>query len=66
MSICESFTSIQEKEERAVNDERKVDAVTALTPLYKPSHAYAPEQVPRLPAVTMTQYSGKQYTKWLS
>ncbi len=66
MSICESSISIQEKEGRAVTDECKVDAVTKPTPLYEPSHTYALGEEPRLPALTMTQYSGKQYTKWHS
>lgn len=66
MSMYQVFTAIQGNEGRSVTDENKVDAVTTPTPLYEPSHTYALGQEPRLPAVTMTQYSAKQYTKWLS
>ena len=43
-----------------------VDAVTAPTPLYDPDAAYAAGEEPDQPAVTMTQYAARQYTKWLS
>lgn len=43
-----------------------VDAITAPTRLYEPSFTFEKGQDPRQPAVTMTQYAAKQYTKWLS
>ena len=43
-----------------------VDGVTAPTPLYDPSFTYYPGEEPDQPAVTMTQFAAKQYTKWLS
>ncbi|MDA1014705.1 MAG: formylglycine-generating enzyme family protein [Planctomycetota bacterium] len=43
-----------------------VDAITAPTRLYEPSFTFAKGADPRQPAVTMTQYAAKQYTKWLS
>ena len=43
-----------------------VDGVTAPTPLYDPSTTYSSGEDPRQPAVTMTPYAAKQYTKWLS
>ncbi len=43
-----------------------VDAVTIPTPLYEPDFTYSSGQDPKLPAVTMSQYAAKQYTKWLS
>ncbi|MGL4514847.1 MAG: formylglycine-generating enzyme family protein [Lacipirellulaceae bacterium] len=43
-----------------------VDAVTAPTPLYDPSTTYESGEDPGLPAVSMTLYGAKQYTKWLS
>ncbi|TWU27857.1 formylglycine-generating enzyme family protein [Bythopirellula polymerisocia] len=43
-----------------------VDAVTCPTPLYDSSFTYAPGEEPEQPAVTMTQFAAKQYTKWLS
>ena len=44
----------------------QVDAITVPTPLYEPSHTYEHGDDPKQPAVTMTQYAAKQYTKWLS
>ena len=43
-----------------------VDAVTCPTPLYDSSFTYEPGEDPEQPAITMTQYAAKQYTKWLS
>ena len=43
-----------------------VDGVTCPTPLYEPDATYESGEDPRQPAVTMTPYSAKQYTKWLS
>ena len=43
-----------------------VDAVTSATPLYDPSFTYGAGDQPSQPAVTMTQFAAKQYTKWLS
>ncbi len=44
----------------------EVDAVTCPTPLYDSSFTYAVGEEPEQPAVTMTQFAAKQYTKWLS
>ncbi len=44
----------------------EVDAVTCPTPLYDSSFSYGAGEEPQQPAVTMTQYAAKQYTKWLS
>ena len=43
-----------------------VDAVTSPTPLYDPSTTYQVGKQPEQPAVTMTQFAAKQFTKWLS
>ena len=43
-----------------------IDGVTSPTPLYDASYTYASGEEPNQPAVTMTQYAAKQYTKWLS
>ncbi len=44
----------------------EVDAITCPTPLYDSSFTYGPGEDPQQPAVTMTQFAAKQYTKWLS
>ncbi len=43
-----------------------IDGVTSPTPLYDSSYTYASGEDPDQPAVTMTQFAAKQYTKWLS
>jgi formylglycine-generating enzyme len=44
----------------------EADAITTPTPLYDTSFTFELGEDPDLPAVTMTQYAAKQYTKWLS
>ncbi len=51
---------------RKIDDSNEADAVTAPTALYDPSMTFTNGEDPRLPAVTMTQYAARQYTKWLS
>lgn len=43
-----------------------VDAITAPTELYEPDITYEYGSDAEQPAVTMTQYAAKQYSKWLS
>ena len=49
-----------------LEDEWNVDAVTSATPLYDASFTYSAGEKPNQPAVTMTQFAARQYTKWLS
>ena len=51
---------------RQITSENQVDAITAPSKLYDPSFTYSSGEAPDLPAVSMSQYSAKQYTKWLS
>ena len=44
----------------------ETDAITTPTKLYDPSTTFESGDDPRQPAVTMTQYAARQYTKWLS
>lgn len=44
----------------------EVDAITCPTPLYDSSFTYGVGEEPRQPAITMSQFAAKQYTKWLS
>src|ERR1700760_1437039 len=41
-----------------------VDAVTSPTPLYDSSFTYGVGEQPNQPAVTITPYAARQYTKW--
>jgi formylglycine-generating enzyme required for sulfatase activity len=50
----------------SLEDEWEVDAVTTATPLYDASFTYGVGDQPNQPAVTMTQFAARQYTKWLS
>lgn len=43
-----------------------VDAITAPTELYEPDITYEYGSDEKQPAVTMTQYAAKQYSKWIS
>jgi sulfatase modifying factor 1 len=49
-----------------LEDDWDVDAVTTATPLYDASFTYSAGEAPNQPAVTMTQFAARQYTKWLS
>jgi formylglycine-generating enzyme len=51
---------------RKVTEENRADALTVPTPLYDPGKTYEFGDDKSQPAVTMTQYSAKQYTKWLT
>jgi formylglycine-generating enzyme required for sulfatase activity len=44
----------------------EVDAITAPSKLYEPTFTYEFGEDPKLPAVTMSQFAARQYTKWLS
>ncbi len=66
MKTYNIFKELNAKGIRKVTEENRVDAITVPTPLYEPSHTYEFGEDPDQPAVTMTQYAAKQYTKWLS
>ncbi|HBE68839.1 MAG TPA: transcriptional regulator, partial [Planctomycetaceae bacterium] len=66
MAMYQLFKDPDLRSARPLTDENAVDAVTAPTELYEPSFTFEFGQDDELPAVTMTQYAAKQYTKWLS
>lgn len=66
MDMYVAFSKLATVGKRMVTEANEVDAVTAPTALYEPTFTYEYGQDPDLPAVTMTQYAAKQYTKWLS
>lgn len=61
-----SLTTVLDRELIEDIDAFEVDAVTAPTALYDPSTTYESGDEPDLPAVTMTPFAARQYTKWLS
>ncbi|MCA9049185.1 MAG: formylglycine-generating enzyme family protein [Planctomycetaceae bacterium] len=66
MQIYQSFKKFEELGLRKVTDENRIDAITAPTPLYEPTFTFEYGEDDQQPAVTITQYSAKQYSKWLS
>lgn len=66
IKLYEAFKTFEQQQKRVVTEENQVDAITAPTPLYEPSFTYEYGDDPELPAVTITQYSAKQYSKWMS
>ena len=66
MGLYEAFKSFEVKQIRKVTDENEVDAITAPTKLYEAEFTFEFGEDDHQPAVTVTQYSAKQYTKWMS
>jgi formylglycine-generating enzyme required for sulfatase activity len=66
MKCYDIYKRLSRQGVRKVTDMNQSDALTVPTPLYEPSHTYEHGDNPSQPAVTMTQYAAKQYTKWLS
>jgi len=66
MALNQAFEKFNDLGVRQLEDKHGVDAITAPSKLYDASFTYAPGEGPRQPAVTMSQYAAKQYTKWMS
>lgn len=66
MSLHDIFKAFETKGIRKVTKENLEDAITAPSNLYDPSFTFESGEDPQQPAVTMSQYAAKQYTKWLS
>ena len=66
MDLYELFKNFQARGERLVADMNQLDAITVPTKLYEPTFTFEKGEDPQLPAVTMTQYAARQYTKWIS
>jgi formylglycine-generating enzyme len=66
MSLYEHFKVFESKQIRQVTDANRIDAITTPTELYDSSFTFENGEEDRQPAVTMTQYAAKQYTKWLT
>jgi sulfatase modifying factor 1 len=49
-----------------ITDANRADVVTAPSSLYDPTFTFKQGADPKQPAVTMSQFAAKQYTKWLS
>ncbi len=66
MDLTLAFEQFDDQKIRQVDDSNRVDAITSPSKLYDPSFTFACGDGPRQPAVSMSQYAAKQYTKWLS
>ncbi len=66
MKLCSVFEGFEEHDMRVVTKENEIDAITAPSKLYDPSFTFQSGEDPQKPAVSMSQYAAKQYTKWLS
>jgi len=66
MALLEQFKKIESTRGRPLTPAEEVDAVSAPSRLYESTFTFQNGENPRLPAVTMSQFAAKQYTKWLS
>ena len=65
MNTYATFKAFQAAEVRVVNESNLADTITSPTPLYEPDTTFSVGDEPEQPAVTMSHYSARQYTKWL-
>jgi formylglycine-generating enzyme required for sulfatase activity len=66
MQFYNLLKELQARGERQSTDANLADAVTIPTPLYDPDVTFSLGEEPRHPAVTVSQFAARQYTKWLS
>ncbi len=66
MQLCSVFEEFEDRKIRKVNKDNQIDAVTGPSKLYDPSFTFQSGEDPKKPAVSMSQFAAKQYTKWLS
>lgn len=66
MDLYYTFKEFEARGIRPVDPDNRTDVITSPTELYMPDHTYEYGKAPDKPAITMTQYAAKQYTKWLS
>jgi len=66
MSLHDVFKGFQTHRLVPLTKDKMIDAVTAPSNLYDSSFTYRKGQNPKQPALSMSQFAGKQYTKWLS
>ena len=66
MQLYHVFKDFEIKGIRKVTAENEVDSITAPTVLYEAEFTFEFGNDDKQPAVTITQYSAKQYSKWLT
>ena len=66
MDLYQIFKKFEDGKIRLVTEANAIDVITAPTALYDPEFTFEFGDEPELPAVSMTLYAARQYTKWLS
>jgi formylglycine-generating enzyme len=66
MALYNIFKKFEAGKIRLVTDTNTIDVITAPTELYEPTFTFEFGEDPELPAVSMTLYAARQYTKWMS
>ncbi len=66
MKLHDAFKRFKDQGIRPLTDENRLNAIAAPSNLYDPGFTYDAGDGPNEPAATMSQFSAKQYTKWLS
>jgi sulfatase modifying factor 1 len=66
MSMYVLFKKLGAAKLQSLTPEKKPEIVTAPSSLYDPTFTFKLGDAPQQPAVTMSQFAAKQYTKWLS
>jgi formylglycine-generating enzyme required for sulfatase activity len=66
MGLYAVFKEFEARRIRKVTTDNTIDAITVPTELYEPTFTFEKGDGDRQPAVTMTHYAAKQYTKWLT
>jgi len=66
MALHNLLKEMAAREIRPVAKVDHPDVITAPSNLYDPTFTFSKGSEPRQPAISMSQYAAKQYTKWLS
>jgi len=66
MALHDQLKRFQQQGLLEVNEKNRVDAFTTPSNLYDPTFTFQSGSDPRQPALSMSQYAAKQFTKWLS
>jgi len=66
MRLYNVFKEFEAHGIRKMEKDHEVDAITVPTPLYEPTFTFEKGDADDMPAVTMTHYAAKQYTKWMT
>jgi formylglycine-generating enzyme required for sulfatase activity len=66
MKMHDLFKKLSQAKLHPITDQNKPYVVTAPSNLYDPTFTFQFGEDPRQPAITMSQFAAKQYTKWLS